>query len=101
MIPFAEYEKQNIRLCILRVLTEASNKTANQSVIQIGLRSHSGVRASREEIVGYLDWLHQRGLVEREELSTSVVMATLTAYGEDVARGFATATGVESPTKKG
>lgn len=88
------------RLVILRMLNEAPDRAANESVIQSSLDIW-GHRLSRDVISGIVDWLAEAGLVRVEAVSADIRVATLTGRGQDVAEGRSKYTGVKRPRANG
>lgn len=90
--------RQHLRTSILRTLATAPSYSANDSILLDVVRA-VGINASRDQIRTELAWLLEQGLIRSETLDTLVV-ATLTERGEDVAAGRATVPGVKRPSAK-
>lgn len=83
------------RAAILRLLTADPDRRANEYVIRISVQRlgyETGTRRLRQD----LSWLADRVLIRVEELD-DLWVATLTAYGDDVAHGHETVAGVAPP----
>lgn len=91
--------REHLRLAILRLLEGASGYSANDSVLADALRS-LGFSASRDQVKAELTWLAEQDLAGCEQLG-SLLVATLTGRGQDVATGAATVPGVKRPSAKG
>jgi len=84
------------RLVALRLLTEADGYSLNESVLKTGLQ-HLGHRVGGDIVRAHLEFLARHGLVGVEKIRVErgdLWVATLTALGEDVARGNTTHVGV-------
>ena len=95
MNPYADFLRQDIRLVILRLLDEMPGYKSNSSVLTNALETF-GHTVSRDQTKTELAWLRDQGLVTVEDLGT-VLVATLTERGADVARGRTTVPGVKRP----
>ncbi len=91
----AEFEKQERRLVILRLLAEDSDYRAPSSIIESGLKMYA-LETSRDNLHTELHWLQEQSLLALEEVST-IFVATLTQRGLDVSKGLATVPGVKRP----
>lgn len=96
---YADIVRQESRLVLLRVLAEVPGYEANSSILQSALESF-GLQLSRDVIHTELAWLTEQGLVITKAIAT-VVIATLTSRGLDVAGGKATVPGVKKPSPRG
>ena len=99
MKSYFEHLREERRLVILRLLSEFAGYTANSSILSSGL-AHLGVPASRDQVHTELDWLAEQGLLTQEDLGIGVRTATLTARGDDVAKGLAVVSGVKRPSPR-
>lgn len=96
---YGEHFRRHLRLCLLRTLCDAPGNQANASI----LRSYAdelGIDATRDQVNTELGWLAEQGLVTVASVA-GLLVATLTARGEDVACGRARVEGVEKPTARG
>ena len=85
------------RLCILRLLAEMPENTANESVVGTGL-DHFGLPASRSIVRADLQFLIEHGLARADKLQTGsgeLWVAHLTPDGDDVAHGRSVHPGVK------
>ncbi|MDP1617329.1 ArsR family transcriptional regulator [Phenylobacterium sp.] len=98
---YATVFQQHLRLAILRVLDEMPGCKANSSILHSAMET-LGFSATRDTVRNELAWLAEQNLVVCSDTSmTSLVIATLTERGGDVAAGRAVAPGVQRPTPRG
>ena len=90
---------EDIRLVILRFLSEDAGFDLNESIIHSALGT-LGHNVSRDRVRVELAWLAEQGLVSVREVM-SVQIATLTSRGLDVAEGRAIVPGVKRPGPRG
>lgn len=91
---FADHLIEDRRLVLLRLLKEAGG-TANDSPLHYGLQQIGHRRGLTREVVRTeLEWLKQRRLVNLEMVGTMMV-ATLTERGLNVAEGHERVEGVK------
>lgn len=83
---------EDVRLVILRLLSESPGYTSNSSILDAALEDF-GHHVSRDQVHTELTWLSEQGLVRVEAIS-SVLRAELTTRGLDVALGQAHVPGV-------
>lgn len=92
---FSDYLRRDVRLVALRVLAEMPGYRANSSVL-VNLLHQFGHTVTRDQIKTELRWLTEQGLLTVDEAG-SVLVATLTERGQDVAEGRAVVDGVARP----
>ncbi|NHC05904.1 VpaChn25_0724 family phage protein [Azonexus fungiphilus] len=92
---FQDYLRRDVRLVILRVLSEMPEYRANSSVIT-NVLDQFGHAVTRDQVKTELRWLEEQGLIQLAEVG-SVLVATLLERGQDVARGRAKVDGVAKP----
>lgn len=92
---FSDYLRKDVRLVSLRILSETPSYRANSSVLS-NLLHQFGHAVTRDQVKTELRWLAEQGLVKLEEAG-SVLVATLTERGQDVAEGRAFVDGVAKP----
>jgi Fe2+ or Zn2+ uptake regulation protein len=92
---FADLIAADIRLVILRALSEDPDYSHNEAVIREILAA-VGHRVSWDTVRTQLSWLAEQGLVHIENVG-GLLVAKLTARGTDVASGAATCPGVKRP----
>lgn len=92
---FSDYLRQDVRLVALRVLAEMPSYRANSSVLA-NMLHRFGHAVTRDQAKTELRWLEEQGLLTIEEAG-SVLVATLTERGQDVAEGRARVEGVARP----
>lgn len=95
MTKYAQYLAEDRRLVILHILSEMPAYRANSSVIY-SLLSSWGHEPSRDQVKSDLRWLEEQLLLTAEEVG-SVLLATLSERGADVAAGRALVPGVKRP----
>lgn len=92
---FSDYLRKDVRLVVLRILCEMPSYRANSSVIATVLHQF-GHAVTRDQVKTELRWLAEQGLVDLDEAG-SVLVATLTERGQDVAEGRAVVDGIARP----
>lgn len=85
------------RLALLRLLNEQPGYVANDSVLTDALEL-VGLPTTRAQVVAHLEWMAEVGLVSLLRPSPTLVVATATERGCDVARGRAMVSGVARPS---
>ena len=93
---YADFLQADVRLVILRTLSELPALRGNSSVLCSILDLKYGHAVTRDKIKTELRWLEEQGLVQIDEAG-AVLVATLRERGEDVARGRARVDGVNRP----
>lgn len=92
---FQDFLRQDVRLVLLRVLTEMPAYRSNSSVLGSALERY-GHTVTRDQVKTELAWLAEQGLVVLADVG-GVAVVTLTERGQDVATGRAGAPGVKRP----
>lgn len=92
---FAEIERQDLRLCILRYLAEDDDYRINESLLHM-LIGNMGHTPSRDALRTQIRWLEDQGLVT-VIAPQDVLIPTLTHRGLDVSQGRAKVDGVKRP----
>lgn len=92
---YPDYIAEHSRICILRLLADSAGYASNSAVLA-DLLPAFGLALSRDAIATQLAWLAEQQLVSTSEFG-SVVIATLTQRGHDVAAGRAQVPGVRRP----
>ena len=92
---YADFLRADLRLVTLRILTELPSYRGNSSVLT-NLLDKLGHSATRDQVKTELRWLAEQGLLTLDEAG-SVLVATLTERGQDVAEGRARVDGVQRP----
>lgn len=98
MSSFTQRLAEDRRLVILRLLAEAPGYAGNESILHRAAATFGHV-VSRDVIRTDLSWLAEQGLVVVEEIA-SIMVATVTQRGLDVAAGTATVPGVQRPSPR-
>lgn len=93
---YADYLRKDIRLVILRTLTEMPSYRANSSVLT-NVLDQFGHSVTRDLVKTELRWLAEQGTLEVTEAG-SVLVATLTERGQAVAEGRARIDGINRPS---
>lgn len=97
---FRQHFVSHQRLAALKLLADAPEYALNSSLMADAL-GQLGLGASRDQVRTEIAWLAEQGLVTCEELSSGLLVATLTERGGDVAAGRASVPGVQRPAPKG
>lgn len=97
--PYARLVLEQRRLSILRLLAASPGYQANQFVLYEALPSR-GAAASARDVAEDLAWLADFDLVTITGIE-GVLMARITQYGLDVAKGFTRFDGVQFPGPNG
>lgn len=95
MTAYTDYLRHDIRLVILRLLTDMPGYRANSSVLNTAL-DHYGHSTSRDQTKTELQWLAEQNAVSLSEVGP-VLVATLTERGQDIAAGRARVPGIQRP----
>lgn len=98
MSQFADLKTSDLRLVVLRLLSEDAGYALNDSILRDALGAF-GHTASRDKVRTELRWLEEQGLVSIQVVA-SVMVAKLTARGADVAAGSARVDGVKRPSPR-
>lgn len=96
MSDYAKTVEKHRRLAILKVLLGPPAGPVNDSILTDMVNAH-GVTSSRDQVRTSIGWLEEQGLAKAERLQ-SLVVASITARGVDVAKGRALVDGVQPPT---
>lgn len=95
MSNYMERLAEHRRLIVLKFLSESPEYTSNASILE-GVCNDFGVTSTRDQVLSELTWLHETGLVRRDDKG-SIVVVTATVRGVDVASGKARHDGVQRP----
>lgn len=98
MKTYDDFVTQDLRAAVLRFLLEAEG-TANEQVLLRALKETQFPRLTGDKVRAQVDWLRQAGAVSVEWLSETVAVVTLTARGQDCARGDIEVAGVARPER--
>ncbi len=90
--------REDLRLTLLRLLTESTGCRANEALLRMASAERGHV-VSRDRLRTELAWLAEQGLAELEEIG-GIVIAALTERGADAASGAAAAPGVRRPAPR-
>ena len=96
---YGEFHGEHVRLSVLRMLAGLSGYFANDSVLTQGVNG-VGLSCTRDQMRGHLVWLEEQRLVSIQRVGStgSIIVATLTERGGDVAAGRSTVPGVQRPS---
>ncbi|WP_336142433.1 VpaChn25_0724 family phage protein [Acinetobacter sp. 102] len=94
---FADHLKEDMRLVVLRSLSELPTYRSNSSVLHAFVTRY-GHSFSRDQLRTELHWLAEQGLLVIEENLDTVLVVKLTERGADVAKGFVVTHGVKRPS---
>ena len=95
---FKDLVNEDLRLAMLRTLEQAGGYSMNDSILHAFL-GRIGHNHSRDKIRTEVQWLSDQGLVTLGGIE-SVMVATLTERGLDVANARATVPGVKRPSPR-
>ncbi|QDL55334.1 ArsR family transcriptional regulator [Rhodoferax aquaticus] len=95
MSEYANFLRADLRLVILRILSEMPGYRANSSILA-NLLHQMGHATTRDQAKTEMRWLAEQGLLKLEEVG-SVIVATLTERGQDVAEGRSQVDGIARP----
>jgi len=98
---YEEHKKKELRLVLLRLLSEENGKQANSSRLHAGLQ-FLRIYVERHEVIEALRFLQTHQLVELEQLSEfsgELYGAQLRSRGMDVVHGRLTVDGVLDVTR--
>ena len=93
---FKNHLIEDMRLVVLRTLSEMSSYRLNSSVLHSFITRY-GHSFSRDQLRTELHWLAEQGLIVIEENIENVLVVKLTERGADVASGLVI-TGVKRPS---
>lgn len=96
---FPAFLTEDRRLAILRLLESQEGYRANDSVLHTAL-DRLGHSVSRDVVRGDLSWLEEQGLLSTELIAGTVLVATATQRGADVATGRTRHPGVKRPSPR-
>jgi hypothetical protein len=99
MATYEDFVARDRRLVILKILGGLSERRANQYVLRPALRS-LGYDELAATVHNDILWLRKQGLVRTESLEGGILLAVLTDYGDQVARGVVRVAGVAAPAEE-
>ncbi len=92
---YSDFLRHDQRLVLLRILLEMPSYKANSSVLA-NMLSQLGHSVSRDLVKTELRWLSEQGMLVLQEVA-SVLVATLSERGQDVAEGRSQVDGIARP----
>lgn len=93
---YLDHMLEHARLAVLKLLTDAPSYRANDSVLAQAT-DQLGLPVTRDQLRGQLAWLEEQGLATLERPTPTLIVATATQRGLDVAAGRAIVPGVVRP----
>ena len=93
---YSERHEANLRLHVLAVLTAAKTEV-NVPILRASIEQTTPHRPAALQLRQELVWLSERALVTLRSIGASIVAATITERGEDVALGRERLAGVDRP----
>jgi hypothetical protein len=99
MTNYVEFQAQDRRLVILMILRDLTDRRANQYVLRSVLKSR-GYDELVTTVQNDIMWLARQGLVKTESFDNGILLAIITDYGDQVARGVVRAAGVAAPAEE-
>jgi len=96
---YAQYVREDQRLCMLRLLADLPGYMGNSSTLHSALKAWGHV-LTRGEVVRHLHWLAERALVEVETINADVLLVRLLDRGLDVAQGIVRHPGIKPARPK-
>ena len=97
---YASFETEYIRLAILQLLEQDTDYSHNEHIL-IGALDELGYHLSNDRLRTECSWLAEQGLINTEQVAGSVLVASLTPRGQDVATGRSRSTGIARPRPQG
>jgi hypothetical protein len=91
--------RKHRRLAILRFLKDCDAYSANGSIIRDVLNG-VGVGSTSDQVTTELAWLREQGMIQIDDLG-SVLLATATTRGVEIAQGLASHPDIQRPSPKG
>jgi hypothetical protein len=98
MNDYAATLRKHRRLAILRFLKDSAEYSANGSIIRDVLNG-VGVTSTNDQVTTELVWLRENGMITLDDLG-SVLLATATTRGVEIAQGVATHPDIQRPGPK-
>ncbi|MGH6909922.1 VpaChn25_0724 family phage protein [Hypericibacter sp.] len=95
MTSYIDHLREHWRITILRVLEQAPGYRGNDSVLHQALHAMGHV-TTRDQVKSELTWLQGQGYITVETMG-SLMVATITDRGRDVALGNEIVPGVKRP----
>lgn len=93
---FASFEAEHIRLAILNLLDQDADYSHNEHILA-GALDELGFRLSQDRLRTECSWLAEQALINLEQVTGSVWVASLTSRGHDVASGRSRTPGIARP----
>lgn len=97
MTSFRDVATADLRLTVLRLLSEAQGYELNGSILRLALEDY-GHRVGFDRLKSELVWLEDQGLLKLQSIAAGAMqVARLTQQGLDVSKGAARVPGVARP----
>ena len=97
---FSSFEAEHIRLAILQILNQDNDYSHNEHILT-GALDELGYRLSNDRLRTECSWLAEQGLISLEQVGGSVLVASLTPRGQDVATERSRTPGIARPRPQG
>ena len=94
---YLDHYMEHVRLAVLRVLVEAPGYAGNDSVLASAVGA-LGLTVTRDQLRTQIAWLEEQHLITTMRPTPSLIVATITERGCDVAKGVAVIPGVQRPS---
>lgn len=94
---YFDYAMEHVRLAVLRSLTEAPSRSANDSILA-NLMAELGLPVTRDQLRSQLAWLEEQGLIRTARPTSTVLTVTVRERGEEVALGLVVVPGIQRPS---
>jgi hypothetical protein len=98
MTDYGKTVRRHRRLVILRFLADCDGYSANASIIR-DVANGMGIGSTVDQVTTELAWLKEQGLIGLEDLG-SVLLATATARGVEIAEGLASHPDIQRPSPR-
>ncbi len=94
---YGKLQDGHVRLAILRLLEGAPGYSANDSILTQSM-DQLGLHCTRDQMRGHLIWLEEQRAVTLLHPTISMIVATITDSGADLAKGRTSRPGIQRPS---
>jgi hypothetical protein len=98
MSDYGQMIRKHRRLAILRFLKDCDGYAANGSILRDVLNG-VGVSSTADQVTTELAWLREQGMISLDDLG-SLMLATATTRGVEIAQGLASHPDIQRPSPK-
>jgi hypothetical protein len=98
MSDYGQMIRKHRRLAILRFLKDCDGYAANSSILRDVLNG-VGVSSTADQVTTELAWLREQGMISLDDLG-SLMLATATTRGVEIAQGLASHPDIQHPSPK-